>query len=267
MPQVHSTAVIDPSAELADDVVIGPWCIIGEGVKIGRGTRLFGRVTLEGPLVIGAKNIFYPQAAIGLPPQDRKFGPDVPSSGVVIGDSNIFREGVTVHRATGSTPTSVGSRNMLMVNSHLGHDVTLGDDCTLANGALVAGHVHVASSVTISGNAAVHQFCRLGRLSMISGNMGIVQDLPPFCTVYVSRRVGSLNLIGLRRAGLRNSIRPLTRAFDILYRGQHSTQRAVEMITSELGDDACCREIAEFCRLTRRGIGSYKRASDFAEIG
>jgi UDP-N-acetylglucosamine acyltransferase len=267
MPKIHPTAVVDPSASLADDVVVGPWCIIGEGVSVGAGSRLYGRVTLEGPLVIGANNIFYPQAAIGLPAQHRKFGPDSPSAGVVIGDDNIFREGATIHRATGPVPTTVGSRNLMMVNSHLGHDVTMGDDNTLANGALVAGHVHMANHITISGNAAVHQFCRLGRLSMISGNMGIVQDLPPFCTVYVSRRVGSLNLVGLRRAGLRESIRPLMRAFEILYREQHATQHAVEMIMSELGDDACCRELAEFCRATRRGIGSYKSASDYAEIG
>jgi len=144
-----------------------------------------------------------------------------------------------------------------MANSLLGHDVTVADHCTFANGALVGGHVDIADSVTLGGNAVVHQFCRVGRLAMLSGVMGITQDLPPFCTVYQTRYVSSLNIVGLRRAGYRDSIRPLKKAFEILYRSHHANGSAVARIEAELGDDPLCLELAHFVRGTRRGICTY----------
>ena len=265
MHQIHPTAIVDPQTEIGDGVTIGPWCMVHGKVRIGAGSHLQERVTLRGPIDIGEENHFYPQVTIGLWPQDRKFGPTSETPGVSLGNKNILREGVTIHAATGKLPTRLGNNNMLMVNSHLAHDVVVGNNCTLANGALIAGHVHIEDGVNLSGNAMVHQFCRLGRLSMISGAMFVVQDLPPFCTVYVSRHVGSLNLVGLRRAGLRDSILPLKRAFEILYRSRHTTQLAVALIEEELGSDPACRELAEFCKHTKRGIASYLGTAGFEE--
>jgi UDP-N-acetylglucosamine acyltransferase len=254
MPQVHPTAIVDSRAELSDGVTVGPWCVIEGAVKIGTGTRLLHRVTLKGPLTIGARNVFYPNACVGYEPQDRKFDPQHEGAGVVIGDDNLFREGVTVHRATKARPTTIGNRNYLMVNSHVGHDDLLHDDITLANGVLLAGHVEIADRVTIGGNAAVHQFCRIGRLSMISGVIGVPQDVPPFVTVYGTRLVGSLNLVGLRRSGYRENIRPLRQAFGLLYRQGHTVHNAAALITQQLGADPLCAEFAAFIGGTKRGI-------------
>ncbi len=212
MPKIHRTAIVDPQAQLADDVEIGPNCTIQGSVSIGPGTRLIGNVWLIGPLALGAGNVLYPNVCLGFEPQHYKYVPGT-GAGIAIGDNNILREGVTIHGATGGRPTTVGNHNMLMVNTHLGHDAVVHDHCTLANGALLAGHVTLFDGVILGGNAVIHQFCRLGRLSIMSGAVGVVQDVPPFCTVYEMREVGSLNIVGLRRAGYRDSIPKLKRSF------------------------------------------------------
>lgn len=257
MTAIHPSAIVDPQAELAEGVIVGPQCVIQGPVKIGAGTHLLHRVTLQGPLVIGKNNRIYPNAAIGLEPQDRKYDMNKPGAGTLIGDDNILREGVTLHRATGERPTTLGSRNYLMVNSHLGHDVILGSDVTLANGTLVAGHVRIEDKTTFGGNAVIHQFCRIGRMAMISGIRGVTQDVPPFCIVYHSKRVGSLNLIGLRRGGYRASIDPLKKAFQLLYLEGLPTRSAVARIQAELGSDPLCAEFAAFCQASKRGITPY----------
>ena len=183
----------------------------------------------------------------------------VDGAGTRIGDRNTFRESVTVHRATGAAPTTIGSGNFLMVNTHLGHDGVISNDCVLANGALLGGHVILEDAVTLGGNAGVHQFCRLGRLSILAGARAISQDLPPFCTCYQVGGVASLNIVGLRRAGLRDHIRPLTEAFRILYRRRLPAPKAIEMIEGKLGDDPLCMELVRFCRDSKRGLEEYER--------
>lgn len=262
MPQIHPTAIVDRSVELADNVIVGPFCIIRGRAVIGAGTRLLHRVTLQGPVTLGEQNLLYPNVAIGYAPQDRKFDATVEGPGVVIGDQNTFREAVTIHRATGDQPTRVGDRNFMMVNTHLGHDVRLGNDCTFANGALIAGHVTIGDNVTFGGNSAVHQFCRVGRLVMMSGVVAVTQDVPPFCIVYDMRSVGSLNIVGLRRNGFRDHIKPLKQAFDILYKQKLPNRAAADRIDDRLGDDPLCREFAEFIRTTQRGICPYRPAAD-----
>lgn len=161
-----------------------------------------------------------------------------------------------------------------MVNSHLGHDAQMHNDCTLTNGALVGGHVELGDFAVLGGNAAVHQFCRIGRLSMIAGLHGVTQDLPPFCIVHRSRRVGSLNLIGLRRAGYRRHIEPLRQAFDLLYRHKLTNLAAAEQIAEELKDDPLCVEFAAlFARPsavshpTVRSILSSLRPKSQSDVG
>lgn len=261
MPSIHPSAIVDARAELADDVVIGPHCVIEGRVRIGAGTRLIARVFLQGPLVLGERNIIYPGACLGFPPQDRKFDPATEGAGVMIGKGNVLRECVTIHRATGLEPTRLGDENYLMVNAHLAHDVKVGNRCTLANNAALGGHVELHDGAILGGNAAVQQFCRIGRLAMLSGVTGITRDLPPFCICYKSRAVGSLNLVGLRRAGLRQHIQPLKEAFDILYRQRHSMPVAVRLIEQRLGDDPLCQELARFVRSSKRGIVAHTPGS------
>jgi UDP-N-acetylglucosamine acyltransferase len=257
MPEVHPTAIIDPTVELADDVRIGPGCVLQGRITLGPGVRLLGHVYLEGPLTVGRDNLFYPFACIGFSPQHRRFDPATPGAGTVIGDGNVFRESTTVHRAIADHPTRLGDRNFLMAGAHVGHDCVIGSDCTFANSAMLAGHVEMGDGVTLGGNAGIHQFCRVGRMAMISGNSGISQDIPPFCVSYELRTISSLNLIGLRRGGYRQSIDPLKKAFDLFFLGGLSNVTAVTRIDAELGYDPLCREFAAFIRGSKRGITRY----------
>lgn len=257
MPEIHPTAIVDSAAELHDSVAVGPYCVVGGGVKIGPGTKLLSHVHLTGPLTLGKNNTLYPFVALGQPPQDFKFDPDTPGSGLVVGDGNFFREGVTLHRATKDTPTTVGDRNMFMAHSHAGHDCVVGDDCMLANGALLAGHVTLGDRVVMGGNSGIGQFVRVGRLCMISGAMGASRDVPPFCILHPTHRVCGLNLVGLRRAGYRDHIPNLRAAFNVLYREGHTTPKAVALILEQFADDEVCVEFADFVRDAPRGITQY----------
>jgi UDP-N-acetylglucosamine acyltransferase len=256
VPKIHKTSSVDSRVQLADDVEIGPNCVIEGAVKLGPGTRLLGHVWLVGPLTVGAYNVFYPNCCVGFDPQHRRYVPGS-GAGVAIGNQNIFREGVTIHGATGAQPTTVGNQNYLMCNSHLGHDAIVGDDCTFANGALIGGHVTIANSAFFGGNCAVHQFCRIGRLAILSGGVVVVSDVPPFCMVQLTRTVGGLNIVGLRRSGYREHIKNLKRLFEIFFLSQHTTPVALEQIDRELSHDPLCAEFADFVRQTKRGIARY----------
>lgn len=265
MPKVHRSSTVDSQAQLADDVDIGPNCVVQGAVRIGAGTRLIGNVWLIGPLSIGNNNLIYPNACIGFEPQHLKYVPGT-GAGIVIGDRNILREGVTIHRAYHEEhPTTLGNNNLLMCNSHMGHDAIVGDNCTLANGSLLGGHVTVLDNVTLGGNCGVHQFCRIGRLAMVSGVIAVTQDVPPFCIAYDTRIVGSLNIVGLRRAGYREHIPNLKRAFEILYQSRHTLPNAAKRIEKELSGDPLCLEFAEFVQTSKRGITWYKPSDEIAE--
>lgn len=255
MANVHSSSFVDPQAQLADDVQIGPWCSIVGDVRIGPGCIIMERVSLKGPLTIGAHNVIYPNCCIGLEPQDRKFDPHTPGAGTILGDHNVLREGVTIHRATQSVPTTLGNYNMLMANSHLAHDCIVGNYCTFANSCLLAGHTIVSDQVIMSGHTGSHQFCRIGRMAMVSGNIATFEDIPPFCVMAAPRAITGLNLVGLRRAGLREHINPLKQAFDIFFRQHHTRPVAVAMLEEQLAGDPLCVEFTDFVRQpSRRGI-------------
>ena len=262
LPTIHPTAIVDPAAQLADDVQIGPGCIIEGPAVIGAATRLIAQVYIKGAVHLGERNVLYPNVCVGFEPQHRAHLDPRNKVAVRIGDDNLLREGVTIHDNTGNQVTTLGSRNFLMSNSHIGHDSVIGDDCTLANGALIAGHVQVADRVTIGGNGGVHQFCRVGRLAMIGGIVALTQDVPPFCVCHTHRTVGALNIVGLRRAGLRAHIAPLKRAFDIIYRESRSNPSAVAAIKDQLAGDPLCIEMAQFIEQTTRGIAPYYRSQD-----
>ena len=261
MPQIHPSAVIDPKADIYPSTSVGPFCVIEGDVTVGPNCTLISNVFLKGPLTIGENNTFYPNTYIGFEPQDYKFDPATKGAGTVIGNNNIFREGVSIHRATGDIPTTVGDRNMMMVNSHLAHDVVMHNDCVLVNGSLIGGHVEIFDKFTAGGNAVVHQHCRVGRLSMLSGVEGLTQDLPPFCMCYHTRLIGSLNIVGLRRNGYRKHIKNLQRAFDIMLRMSLPNKAVTEHIRAELGHDPLCEEMAAFVESSRRGICSLDPAA------
>jgi len=254
LAHIHPTSIVDEQARLAPDVEVGPFCIIQGNVTLGAGCRLVSHVHLKGPMVVGENNLFYPQVCMGFSPQSRREDPAAVKAGVKIGNDNLFREGVTIHRASAEIPTTVGNDNYLMAFSHLGHDVIVGNQCTIANAALIAGHVVIDDKVNIGGTGAVHQFCRVGRMSMISGTMGITRDLPPFIMVHQPIGQVSLNLIGLRRNGYSQHISAIKRAFRILFRERHTNPVAVKLIREQCGDDPLAMEIADFVDQSQRGI-------------
>ena len=216
--RIHPTSVISPDAELAEDVEIGPFVVIEGKVRIGPECVLRPGVHLFGPLSLGRHNLLYSGVVLGERPQHTKYN-DEPT-GLEIGDHNIFREHVTVHRATTfSWTTRIGSHNFFMANSHVAHDCTVGNHCILANGALVGGHCELHDGAYLSGNCAVHQFVRVGRLGMLSGCSGTTKDIPPFIIQQNIDSVVGVNVVGMRRAGIdHDQINAVRKAFRILFR-------------------------------------------------
>jgi UDP-N-acetylglucosamine acyltransferase len=259
---IHPTAVVDPAARIAPDVRIGPFCVVEGPVTIGAGTVLHSHARLRGPLTMGARNVVHSFVALGDWPQDRKFNGTF--SQVLIGDDNIFREGVTVHRGTApDSSTVIGSRCYLMVNSHVGHNCVVSDDVTLVNGALLAGHVHIGNRAIIGGNCAMHQFTRVGRLAMISNISACNVDMPPFCTSMATNTITQLNAVGLRRCGLpAANINAIRRMFQLLFRDHKMLRTAIAELPSDLVAVPEVAEFVEFCRVSKRGIARFQAWSD-----
>jgi UDP-N-acetylglucosamine acyltransferase len=193
--------MIAADAELADDVIVGPYTVIEGKVQVGPGSVLRPHVHLIGPLTMGRNNLVCTGAVLGERPQHLKYN-DEPTA-TDIGDDNVFREHVTVHRGTShSWRTRIGNRNFFMANSHVAHDCQVGSQCILANGALVGGHCTIEDNVYLSGNCAVHQFMRVGRLALLGGVSAATKDIPPFIIVQNINEVGGVNVVGMRRAGM-----------------------------------------------------------------
>lgn len=198
---IHPTALVHPDAAVAPSVVVGPYAVIEKDVTIGAECEIGPHCHFLGKTRVGRANRFHTGCVIGDAPQDLKYR-DEPT-GLVIGDDNVFREHCTIHRSnTEEEDTSIGSGNLLMVNAHVGHNSHVGDHVILANGALLGGHVIVQNRAFISGNCLVHQFVRIGELSLMQGGAAISKDLPPFTIARGDNGICGLNIIGLRRAGL-----------------------------------------------------------------
>ena len=204
MIDIHPSAIVDPNAELGDDVVIGPYCTVGPHVKIGAETRLISHVVVDGYTTIGKRNLVYPFATLGLLAQHKRS--NAPDAVLIIGDDNTFREHVTAHVGSevDNKITVIGNRNLFLVASHIAHDCVLGDDLVMSNNATLAGHVHVGNKAIIGGLAAVLQFTRIGEGAMIGGMAGITRDVIPYGLVMGGGRsaLSGLNLIGLQRGGV-----------------------------------------------------------------
>lgn len=235
MATIHPTSVVDPRAELAPDVVVGPFCYIEAGVVLGPGCLLDSHVTIKGGTNIGARNVVGQGAILGGDPQDRKYKGE--PTYLVIGDDNVFREYVTIHRATGEgNTTTVGNRNYLMAFCHLGHNVTLHDDITMANNVGVAGHVTIENLANLGGMTGIHQFVRVGQVSMVGGMSRIVRDVPPYMLVEgMDQQVHDINAVGLRRIGVTADTRAgLHKACKLLFKSQLGLTNAIVTVRREV---------------------------------
>ena len=257
---IHPTAVISPRAEIASDVRVGPYSVIEEDVLIGEGCEIASHAVVKRFTTLGARNRIAEHAVLGGLPQDVKFRDE--ESRLVIGDDNLIREFVTIHRASGEgEETRVGSRNFLMIGVHLAHNCVVGDDNIFANEVALAGHIRVEDHVFLSNNVGCHQFVRMGRYAMVGGKSKIVQDvLPFFITDGNPPRVRGLNAVGLRRAGFSTEERrALKSAYRILFR----SRLALEDALSELAqmEDENVRHLVNFIRGSRRGFARARRGA------
>jgi len=249
-------------------VRVGAYTVVEEGVSIGEGCEIGAHAVVKRYTTLGARNRVFEHATLGGEPQDVKFKGE--ASRLVIGDDNLIREYVTIHRASGEGgATRVGSRNFLMVGVHVAHNCEVGDDNIFANGAALAGHITVEDHVFLSSNVGAHQFVRMGRYAMVGGKSKIVQDVLPFFTTDGNpARVRGLNAVGLRRAGFAPASRvALKRAYQLLFRSRLPLARALEEL--EGAEDEHVRHLAWFIRGSRRGFSREQRGvrRDVEEAG
>jgi len=254
VPRIHPTAVIAPEAELAADVQVGPYVVIEGRVQIGPGCVLRPQAHLCGPLTMGRGNVVFTGAVLGERPQHLHYK-DEPTS-LDIGDDNVFREHVTIHRGTAHTGTTqTGSPNFFMAGSPIAHDCRIGNSCILANGALVAGHCVIEDGAYLSGNCAIHQFVRIGRLALLSGCSTTTKDMPPFIMQQGYNSVVGINVVGMRRAGMTNAqVNAVRHAFHVLYRQSLTVPAALDRLEQELGGIDAVTEMVTFVRHSERGI-------------
>jgi UDP-N-acetylglucosamine acyltransferase len=252
--RIHPSAVVEGAIDLGDDVEVGPFCLLQGEVKIGTGTRLIGHVTILGHTEIGAGNVLHPNVVIGDEPQDIAYtgGP----RWVKIGDGNVFREGVTIHRGSEHGEiTIVGDRNFFMQNAHAAHDCRVGNDAIIAGGALLAGWDEVGDRALISGNCVVHQYVRVGRLAMMRGLSRTSRDVPPFCIMDLTHTLRGINVVGLRRAGIgAASIRALREAYKVLFGERRNLKAALEWLEASGPLAPEVAEMVGFIRASKRGV-------------
>ncbi|MDO9287372.1 MAG: acyl-ACP--UDP-N-acetylglucosamine O-acyltransferase [Thermodesulfovibrionales bacterium] len=254
--EIHKTAIIDPNAVIDEDVSIGPFCIVGEGVKLKKGARLMSNVIIEGNTEIGEGCQIYPFASIGLPPQDVKYKGE--KTGVRIGNNNIIREYASIHRASvgGDGMTAVGDNNFLMAYVHIAHDCRIGNNVVIANSAGLAGHVAVEDYAVIGGIVGVHQFTRIGAYAMVGAFSGIGQDIPPYTMASGPRaKLFGLNSVGLKRNGFPDStINELKKAYKILFREKLTLKEALKKVQKEFSHSKEIKHLVEFIEKNTRGI-------------
>jgi UDP-N-acetylglucosamine acyltransferase len=252
--KIHPTAVIDSKAQIDPDVEIGPYVVIEGQVRIRRGTRVMAHAYLTGWTEIGEGNEIHPGVILGAAPQDKAYTGE--ETYLKIGDQNIFREYVQVHRGTvAGSSTVIGNDNFLMATAHVGHNCKLGDHVVLANGALLGGHVEVGNNVFISGNCVVHQFVRIGDYSLMRGLSGTSRDVPPFAIVDWQHTVRGVNVVGLKRAGFdEKRIRAIRGAFRVLFRKGRNLALAVQEVEKSAGANTDVLALLEFIKSSERGV-------------
>ncbi|HEY2384712.1 MAG TPA: acyl-ACP--UDP-N-acetylglucosamine O-acyltransferase [Terriglobia bacterium] len=253
---IHPTAIISPKAKLGTNTYVGPYCRIGDCVTIGNDCRFESHVVVEGPTTIGDDNQFYPFGTIGLQPQDLKFNGE--ETFLTIGNHNVFREYVNVHRGTkgGGGRTLIGDHNFLMAYAHVGHDSMLGSHIIMANAATLAGHVTIEDHATIGAFSGVHQFCRVGTHGYVGGYSVITKDVLPYSKTVSERNTHAFgpNVIGLERKGFTpEQIQNIKTAFRLLLQSKLNTSQAVEAIREKLKSPEV-KILLDFIETADRGV-------------
>ena len=250
---IHPTAIVHALAKLDPTTEVGPYAVIDEAVEIGPHCSIGPHVYLTGRTTIGAGNRFFAGCVIGEAPQDLKYRGE--PTRLQIGDQNVFREHVTVHRSTRpEEATVIGSNNFLMQHSHVAHNVVMGNDVILAGGALLAGHVVVADRAFISGNCLVHQFVRIGTLALMQGGSAVSKDLPPYTVAWGVNSICGLNGVGLRRAGASAADRlELKEIYRALFLDGQNVKNALQSVEGQF-KSPMAQTLLKFVASSRRGI-------------
>ncbi len=253
---IHPTAVVEPGAQVDPSCEIGPYAVVGPQVKLGARTVLAAHAVVTGHTTLGEGNRVFPHAVLGEIPQDLKYRGE--PTALVVGSRNTFRECVTVNLGTvqGGGVTTIGDGCLFMANSHVGHDCRVGDGAIIANSVALAGHVVLEDHVHMSGLAAAHQFCRIGRLSFVSGLTGVAMDVPPYCTAAGARaELVGLNTVGLQRGGMtEDQIARVKQAYKIVFRSNLGLAEALAQLEAELGAHPEIAHFVAFLRASQRGI-------------
>jgi UDP-N-acetylglucosamine acyltransferase len=266
MPKISPLAAVDPRAELADDVEVGPFCVIGPSVRLGCGNRLLSHVVITGNTTVGQGNVFHPNCVIGGVPQDLKYrGED---ARLEIGDRNVIREAVTIHIGTenggkihGGGATRLGNDNLLMVNCHIGHDAQFGSHCVLANNVMIAGHVVCGDNVAMMGAVGVHHLVTIGDYAYIAAEARVTHDVPPFVKVSDGDQIRGLNSLGLERGGFKGAdIQALDDAARCMFFGRQKNKSFAQVLAefdTMNGINPHVKQLVEFLR--RRDLGKHGR--------
>jgi len=252
---IHPTAIVDPAARLADDVQVGPFSVIGPDVEIDAGCVIGPHVVIKGPTRLGKRNRIFQFASVGEDCQDKKYAGE--PTRLEMGDDNVVRESVTLHRGTVQDRgvTTIGNRNLFMAYAHVGHDCVIGSDCILANQATLAGHVHLGDFTILGGLSAIHQFCHMGEHAMAGGGSIITKDIPAFIMVNGNPAAAhGLNSIGLKRRGFSSeAVRALGEAYRLVYRKGLTLEQAIGEIESRFSLDET-RRFVDSLKVSQRGI-------------
>jgi UDP-N-acetylglucosamine acyltransferase len=261
-PRIHRSAVIGAGVELGPGVEVGPFCMLDGRIRLGARTRLIAQVTILGDTEFGESNVLHPGVVIGNEPQDLTYS-GAPRA-VRIGNRNVFREQVTVHRGSERGEiTIIGDDNFFMQNSHVAHDCRVGNSTLIAGGALLAGWVEVGDRALVSGNCVVHQYTRIGRLAMMRGLSRTSRDVPPFCVMDGTHTLRAINVIGLRRAGFNVSqVRALRDAFNQVFGKRQNLKLAVERMLAKGDLTAEVREMIDFIGASKRGVAVGPKDGD-----
>lgn len=253
---IHPTAIIDPGAELADDVCVGPYAVIGAGVRIGAGTTIGPHTVIKGPTRIGRDNHIFQFASVGEDPQDKKYRGEVTE--LVIGDRNNIREFATIHRGTAQDKgvTRIGNDNLLMAYTHVAHDCVVGNSVIMANSASLAGHVHVDDFAILGGFSLVHQFCRIGQYSFAAMGSVINRDVLPYVMIGGSpTKPHGINNVGLERQGFSpEAIRQIRKAYKTVYKSGLKLDEAFQVLVKMAAEVPEIQRMVEFLQQPGRSI-------------
>jgi UDP-N-acetylglucosamine acyltransferase len=245
--QIHPSAVIDKTAKLGNDVVIGPFTLVDAGAEIGEGSILDAHVVVGKNVKLGKNNRLFANCVVGRPPQVLNF--NKPAGGLVIGDGNVIREFVTIHPSMyPDQSTTIGSGNLLMIGVHIGHDCMLSDSIVMSNGTQISGHCHIQTGVWLSGMVAVHQFCTIGKWCYAAGFTGIAHDIPPFMIVsgHYPSEVRGVNKRGCKRAGLSEEQQEkIEKAYRFIWRAKKPVLQQVKALAEQDGTDENLHAIIE----------------------